>query len=109
MNGIDDSGVNGEHWELRPAYAALMVLAHPQSQNHDSKGVDLATTSQSERDEKRGREIRQREERLGKLERRYEDRMEDCQDGDRRACAEARDIYAEMQLLIRSLPVEPER
>ena len=68
-----------------------------------SKGVDLATTSQSERD------IRQREERLGKLERRYEDRMEDCQDGDRRACAEARDIYAEMQLLIRSLPVEPER
>ena len=35
-----------------------------------SKGVDLATTSQSERDEKRGREIRQREERLGKLERR---------------------------------------
>ena len=74
-----------------------------------SKGVDLATTSQSERDEKRGREIRQREERLGKLERRYEDRMEDCQDGDRRACAEARDIYAEMQLLSRSLPVEPER
>ncbi|MCH2488133.1 MAG: hypothetical protein MK010_10390 [Erythrobacter sp.] len=74
-----------------------------------SKGVDLATTSQSERDEKRGREIRQREERLGKLERRYEDRMEDCQDGDRRACNEARDIYAEMQLLIRSLPVEPER
>ena len=34
--------------------------------------------------------------------------MKDCQDGDRRACAEARDIYAEMQLLIRSLPVEPE-
>lgn len=73
-----------------------------------SKGVDLATTSQSERDEKRGRELRQREERLGKLERRYEDRMEDCPDGDRRACAEARDIYAEMQLLIRSLPAEPE-
>ncbi|MEC7817708.1 MAG: hypothetical protein VX454_03500 [Pseudomonadota bacterium] len=73
-----------------------------------SKGVDLATTSQSERDEKRGRELRQREERLGKLERRYEDRMEDCQDGDHRACAEARDIYAEMQLLIRSLPAEPE-
>ena len=32
-----------------------------------SKGVDLATTSQSEADEKRGREIRQREERLGRL------------------------------------------
>lgn len=37
-----------------------------------SKAVDLATTSQSEADEKRGREIRQREERLGKLQRRYE-------------------------------------
>lgn len=72
------------------------------------KGVDLVTTSQSEADEKRGRELRQREERLGKLDRRYGDRMEDCQDGNTRACAEARDIYAEMQLLVRSLPVEPE-
>ena len=32
-----------------------------------SKAVDLATTSQSEADEKRGREIRRREERLAKL------------------------------------------
>ena len=31
--------------------------------------VDVATTSQSEADQKRGREIRQREERLGKLQR----------------------------------------
>lgn len=31
------------------------------------KAVDLATTSQSEADEKRGRELRKREERLGKL------------------------------------------
>ncbi len=31
-----------------------------------SKSVDLATTSQSEADQKRGRQIRQREERLGK-------------------------------------------
>ena len=31
-----------------------------------SKGVDLATTSQSEADEKRGREIRKEEERLGR-------------------------------------------
>ncbi|PKP62485.1 MAG: hypothetical protein CVT87_06260, partial [Alphaproteobacteria bacterium HGW-Alphaproteobacteria-9] len=34
-----------------------------------SAGVDAATTSQSEADEKRGREIRKREERLGALER----------------------------------------
>ncbi len=31
-----------------------------------AKGVDLATTSQSEADEKRGREIRKAEERTGK-------------------------------------------
>lgn len=31
-----------------------------------SKGVDLATTSQSEADEKRGRELRKEEERAGK-------------------------------------------
>ena len=31
-----------------------------------SKGVDLATTSQSEADEKRGRELRKAEERAGK-------------------------------------------
>ena len=30
-----------------------------------SSGVDMATTSQSEADQKRGREIRQREERVG--------------------------------------------
>lgn len=73
-----------------------------------SKGVDLATTSQSEADEKRGREIRRREERLAKLERRYQDRLDKCEDGSRRACDEARDIYAEMQQIIPTIPVEPE-
>jgi len=37
-----------------------------------SKGVDLATTSQSEADEKRGREIRKQEEREGKEARKRE-------------------------------------
>lgn len=37
-----------------------------------SKTVDVLTTSQSEADEKRGREIRQREECIGKEERRAE-------------------------------------
>lgn len=73
-----------------------------------SKGVDLATTSQSEADEKRGREIRRREQRLAKLERDYEKQLDQCEDGDRRACAEARDTYAEMQQIIPSIPVEPE-
>ena len=73
-----------------------------------SKGVDLATTSQSEADEKRGREIRRREERLAKLERDYEKQLDDCEDGDRRACDDARDTYAEMQQIIPSIPYEPE-
>lgn len=74
-----------------------------------SKAVDLATTSQSEADENRGREIRRREERLGKLEREYRDLSEDCEDGDRRACEEAREVYAEMQEIIPTVPYEPER
>ena len=39
-----------------------------------SKGVDLATTSQSEADEKRGRELRQAEEARGREARKLEDR-----------------------------------
>ena len=73
-----------------------------------SKGVDLATTSQSEADEKRGREIRRREERLAKLEREYQKQLDACEDGDYRACSEARDTYAEMQQIIPTIPYEPE-
>lgn len=72
------------------------------------KAVDLATTSQSEADEKRGRELRKREERLGKLERKYEKQLEDCRDGNRRACSDAQKTYAEIQLLLPSVPVEPD-
>ncbi len=72
-----------------------------------SSGVDMATTSQSEADQKRGREIRQREERLGRLQRDYDKQIDDCGEGDRNACEEARKTYAEMQVLMPSLPVEP--
>ena len=72
-----------------------------------SKGVDLATTSQSEADEKRGREIRRREERLGKLEREYEKQLADCEDGDRSACEDARETYDEIQAILPTVPVEP--
>lgn len=73
-----------------------------------SAGVDAATTSQSEADEKRGREIRKREERLGALERDYNRQMERCGDGDDAACDKAQAIRAEMNVLMRSVPVEPE-
>ena len=72
-----------------------------------SSGVDLATTSQAEADQKRGREIRQREERLGRLQRDYERQIDRCGDGDRNACDQARETYAEMQALMPTLPAEP--
>lgn len=74
-----------------------------------SRGVDLATTSQSEADEKRGREIRKREERLGSLERDYERQMDRCADGDDVACDRAQALRAEMKALMPGVPVEPDR
>ncbi|MEO1490406.1 MAG: hypothetical protein AAFR88_13380 [Pseudomonadota bacterium] len=73
-----------------------------------SKGVDLATTSQSEADENRGREIRKREEELAKLERRYEDELKKCREGDARECNRAKETYAEIQELLPTIPSEPE-
>lgn len=61
--------------------------------------VDAATTSQSESDEKRGRELRQREERLGKLERQYRAQEQDCQSGDDEACTAMDQTRAEMEQL----------
>ncbi len=72
-----------------------------------SSAVDVATTSQSEADQARGREIRQREERLGKLQRDYEKQIGKCGDGDRNACDQARLTYAEIQQLLPQVPVEP--
>ena len=69
-----------------------------------SRGVDLATTSQSEADEKRGREIRKREERLGELDRAYAKQIERCRDGDAEACEKAEAINAESEALIRNEP-----
>jgi len=70
------------------------------------KAIDWTTTSQSEADEKRGREIRRREERLGKLQRSYEKSMRSCQAGNQRACETARSEYAEIQELLPGVPYE---
>lgn len=72
-----------------------------------SSAVDLATTSQSEADENRGRELRKREERLGKLERTYAKQSRKCEEGSEEACAEARATYAEIQELLPTVPAEP--
>ena len=73
-----------------------------------SKGVDLATTSQSEADQNRGREIRRREEKLGQLERDYDKQNKACAKGDQRACDAARATYDQIQVLLPTVPVEPQ-
>lgn len=87
------------------AKAALDVATLPVKAA--SRAVDLATTSQSEADEKRGREIRRREAELAKLERQYEEDRRDCERGDDDACDDARETYAEIERLLPSIPVEP--
>jgi hypothetical protein len=72
-----------------------------------SSAVDVATTSQSEADQNRGREIRRREERMGKLQRDYDKQIDKCGEGDRQACDDARLTYAEIQQLLPTIPAEP--
>lgn len=69
---------------------------------------DRVTVSDSERDQKRGRQIRQREERLGKLERSYRRAREDCREGDDDACRDAARLRYDMDELMPSVPYEPE-
>jgi uncharacterized lipoprotein YajG len=65
-----------------------------------SKGVDLATTSQSEADEKRGRAVRKREERLGQLDRLRDEKRQKCSKGNDDACAEVPVITSEINRLL---------
>jgi ElaB/YqjD/DUF883 family membrane-anchored ribosome-binding protein len=62
-----------------------------------SKTADVLTTSQSESDEKRGREMRKREEKLGKLSRQLSKAQERCADGNRGACEQAEDIREQIE------------
>lgn len=71
-----------------------------------SKAVDLATTSQSEADEKRGRDMRRSEERLGQLERNHNRHARQCSQGSDHACALAE---AERAQLDANYPAAPDR
>jgi hypothetical protein len=71
-----------------------------------SRGVDLATTSQAEADRNRGREIRRREERLGRLEREQARYASRCQSGNQAACSKAAELASEIQTLLPTVPVE---
>ncbi len=61
-----------------------------------SKTADVLTTSQSEADEKRGREMRQREARVGKLSREREKLARKCEDSES-ACREVEEVEAELR------------
>lgn len=67
---------------------------------------DRVTVSQSERDQKRGREIRKREERYGELSRDYDRALRRCDRGNDDACDDAREIYGEMNAMRSSVPYE---
>ncbi len=71
------------------------------------KAADLATTSQAEADQKRGREIRRREDRLGKLDRAREKLARKCDAGDPQACRKLDEVKAEIETLSPQVPYEP--
>ena len=73
------------------------------------KAVDLATTSQAEADQNRGRELRRREERLGALERDRVKQQQRCDGGNADACAKRDADVAEIAALSPGVPVEPRR
>ncbi|MFM9935690.1 MAG: hypothetical protein ACKVOL_05770 [Novosphingobium sp.] len=62
-----------------------------------ARAVDLATTSQSEADENRGRAMRKRDGKVKKLQREYNHRMDACNRGESAACADASRINGEIE------------
>ena len=73
-----------------------------------AKAVDLATTSQSEADENRGRDLRKLEARYGELERAYRKEAARCAEGRAQSCARRDAIVAEMDEIRPQLPVQPD-
>jgi hypothetical protein len=61
------------------------------------KAADWATTSQDEADRNRGRELREREERIGKLARQRDKAQDKCDDGQREQCARAEVLEHEIE------------
>lgn len=73
-----------------------------------AKAVDLATTSQSEADQNRGRKLRKLEARYGELERDYRKEQARCAKGREQSCAKRDAIVAEMDEIRPQLPVQPD-
>jgi hypothetical protein len=79
--------------------ATMPVRAASKAVDAGSTMVDATTTSQSEHDERRGRELRQQEERLGELDRAYRKHSVACDQGDAQACARRDAAWRELQAL----------
>lgn len=86
--------------------ATAPVRIASQAVNTTAGVYDRVTVSQSESDQKRGREIRKREERYGKLSKDYDRALRRCDRGDGDACDDARQIYGEMNAMRGSVPYE---
>jgi hypothetical protein len=76
------------------ARAALDVATAPVRVG--ARTVDALTTSQTEADQKRGRALREQEERLRKLSRKRSKLARDCAES-RDACAELRDVERDIE------------
>jgi hypothetical protein len=77
------------------AQTAMSVVTAPVRMG--ARAVDLATTSQSEADENRGRAMRKRDGKVRKLQRQYNRQMDACNRGESSACAEASQIHGEIE------------
>lgn len=64
-----------------------------------ARAVDMATTSQSEADENRGRAMRKRDEKIKRLEKRYNRSLAACNRGQTAACADANQLSGEIAQL----------
>lgn len=84
----------------------MPVRAGASAVNTTAGVYDRVTVSQSEQDQKRGRQIRQREERYGELSRDYARALRKCDRGSEGACDTAREIYSEMNGMRSSVPYE---
>lgn len=89
--------------------ATAPVRVGARAVNTTADAYDRVTVSDSERDQKRGREIRQREERYGRLSRDYDKASRDCRKGYDDACDDARRIYRDMDMMRASVPYEVDR
>ncbi len=64
------------------------------------KVADWSTTSQDESDRNRGRKLRKREARIGKLARERDDAAEDCREGDAERCQRAEVLDHEIEAMM---------